>query len=280
MLGNTTLKLTFGALGCCGSVAVAVLLLYGFFGAELGLFVPLPRGTPCHAFDVSMHPSFVFQKQPLSLSLWHWKYVSDTDGLHGSFAHQCPTWRHETQLTVNDVVVGSTNVSALSGLSVTHVLDCHGDVAFSWDSGRIFATTTTPSSFRVNANYVIMSAAGDAIAYVNDGDTFFENDIDILSAADSSLVANIHGQTCALLPWRWTYTVFNASHPAASVLLLTMLTGQVSFDVGTTDGCNNFFALLIFWLVAVASLLLCMLGCAGSANYRKAFSPQNRRVCV
>ena len=52
----------------------------------------------------------------------------------------------------------------LSIKSETHVLDCHGDRVFQWDSGS--AIQAAINSFQINAQYLIRKN-GTLIAYVD-----------------------------------------------------------------------------------------------------------------
>ncbi len=192
---------------------------------------------------------------------------SDIDGV---FEHRCPTWKHNTQLALNGASAGRTSVAVVSAVSATHVLDCHDDVVFTWDTGDMF--TSIINSFKVSAKYVIRSGTGDVVAFVS-GDTFVSDDIDVRSATDGSRVANMRRNRFSLAPLTWEYTVLNASHPAASVLLMTMITGQLSFDGRYTDSCNNFFAIIGFCLTALASFMLCVVVVLGRGYWKRETSP-------
>jgi hypothetical protein len=256
------------ALLCWGTVVAVVT---GFVAAEVGIFAagqfePLSRDSSCPTINLTAQPSFHFHKQVMSM--WHWRYTSsDVDGV---FEHRCPTWKHNTQLALNGASAGRTSVAVLSAVSATDVLDCHDDVVFTWDTGDMF--TSIINSFKVSAKYVIRSGSGDVIAYVS-GDTFVVDDIDVRSVIDGSRVANMRRNRFALAPWSWDYTVFNASHPAASVLLMTMITGQLSFEGRYTDSCNNFFAIIGFTVVAFASFMLCVVLVSGYGYWKKKPTP-------
>lgn len=214
-----------------------------------GRFVPQPASVPCPAINVTTHPDFAFTytRDGFVLLNWHAKYQTTLGSSDARFEQVCPTLQHDTQLLVDGKLAGRTQAHFFSG---THVLDCHGDVVFSWSADNI-------NVFGHSSTYTVRGRDDTVIAHVSTTDGM----ITIVSAHDRSRVASMQRG-----PWQgsWKYTVHNTTHPAADAWLLTMFTGQqLSFRSGklTSDDCNRVFFALAFISSASIVVGVCFVVC-------------------
>lgn len=243
-------------------VVQTVLLIIGWTAKmyDKGKFIPQPASEPCPAINVTTHPrfSFTYARDGFTLLNWNAKYEAAL-GTETRFQQVCPTLHHDTQLLIHGKLAGRTQADFFSG---TNVLDCHGDVVFSWTAANI-------NVFGHSSLYTVRGRHDSVIAHVNMSKP--HGLVTIVSAHDRSRVATIQRR-----PWQgsWKYIVENATHPAADALLLTMFTGQqLSFRSGrlTSDDCNRVFFALAFLSSVFIVVGVCCVACGlyGFVFYRR-----------
>lgn len=108
--------------------------------------------------------------------------------------------------------------------------------------------------------YEVRAADGATVlAYVS-GSTFFVNNINLVDAGGTNVVANLYRNKLSLSAWEWRIRVFDTTHPAAHPTLLSLMAAQLSFmktpgtRKDTTDICNSYFMVLGWVIVAVLCL--------------------------
>jgi hypothetical protein len=234
----------------------SLLFVFGLAASNIytaGKLVPLPAGLACPALNVSVHPHFAFTHSFKFFPRvnWHRTYVGHTSqGAVGHFEQRCPSLQHDSQLVLNGVVAGRSQGPLFSFF--TQVLDCHGDVVFTWGSR---SPLSADYEIRVGDEHGHVVAFADTTWMLRE----LTDEISISSAADGSRVANMYRNKLSLSPWSWKFAVHNATHPAANALLLTMLTGKLSFPRFSTDHCNAVFFSLAFVMFVAAAVLSCVL---------------------
>ena len=173
----------------------------------------------------------------------------------------------------------------------TEILDCHGDVRFFTGRtplcvcmlvnivtschrrntcGCLGAETGSAwqsfvNGMRVTVSYLIHAPNGTVVAYV-DGSRFAGDDINIIDAATSAVIANLRRDTWTLSAWTWNITAYQPQHPVADGTVLALIAGYKAFHSNSTDVCNGYFNFVAY---TIGTVVLIAAGLGAYMIYRQ-----------
>lgn len=247
-------EISSGAQVCAGFI-----LIIGFAISSLVIYAQgtaFPDGGEC-ALPIEVANLTTASLEKSLISQWRWTYEDDDAAL--KIRAKCPSVHQDADVFYNDKLIGRTKGKAWNFEGSFDMLDCNGEKFGKWSAGSWSQKVENQWTFQVNS---YLEKDGKTIAYIK-GETFMSDNVEIVDAESGLLVAQM-SRNIISVPWTWEIVRHRPEHPGADWRLLLGIIGKESFATSDDKNCicNQYFYGLLYSLIAVVSIIACMVFCA------------------